>query len=101
MIRMIYTGTRPLKLINKDKTHILNYGDVVSLEPWKWGPRISLFKVHEDEDITSMPNEVKKKLEPLRKRGIIKWEDPPAPTEEELIAIVADLKEISERGEIV
>lgn len=101
MIRMRYIGLNPLKLLLKDETHVLHHGDEVSLEPWKMGPRISLFEVHEDEDLAGQPREVKKKLKSLRQRGFLKWEDPPEPTEEERLADIEDKRKRAEKGERV
>ena len=101
MIRMRYRGIKPLKLFIKDEKHILQYGNEIMLEPWKMGPRISLFELHEDEDLAGQPQEVKKKLKSLRQRGILNWEDPPEPTEEERLALIEDKRKRAERGEIV
>ncbi len=98
MIRMIYRGIKPLKLFIKDEKHILHHGDEVMLEPWKMGPRISLFEVHEDEDLASQPQEVKKKLKVLRQKGFLKWKDPP---EEDRLAIIEDKRKRAEKGERV
>ena len=101
MIRMRYRGIKPLKLFIKKEKHILHHGDEVMLEPWKMGPRISLFEVHEDEDLASQPQEVKKKLKVLRQKGFLKWEDPPEPSEEDRLAIIEDNRKRAEKGERV
>ena len=101
MIRMRYRGIKPLTLFVKDEKHVLHHGDEIMLEPWKMGPRLSLFEVHVDEDLAGQPQEVKKKLKTLRQKGFLKWEDPPEPPEEDRLEIIEDKRKRAEKGERV
>jgi len=51
-VRVRYKGLRPFRLHVKDKTYILNEGDVVEVDPWKIRSKrlISLFDILVDDE---------------------------------------------------
>lgn len=51
-MRLRYKGLRPFRLFVKDKTYVLNEGDIVEVDPWKIRSKrlISLFDILVDDE---------------------------------------------------
>lgn len=51
-MRVRYKGLRPFRLLVKDRTYMLNEGDIVEVDPWKIRSKrlISLFDVLVDDE---------------------------------------------------